>query len=105
MITNAYSLFDRKALIYSQPFYAPNDSVAMRTVGDACADPNTNLGRHPGDYVLFFVGSFDDQKGALVPLSPLVHIVDVLTLVPAPSPAPLFDRANGVDRHHFTHGE
>lgn len=105
MITNAYSLFDRKALMYSPPFFAPNDQVALRTVGDACRDPNHPIGQHPGDYVLFNLGSFDDSKGAMLPVSPLVHVVDVLALVPAPAPAPLFDRPNGVGRQHFTHGE
>lgn len=91
MITRAYSIYDRKALIYSAPFFAPNDQVATRTLGDAAADPNTSLGRHPGDYVLYFVGDFDDQKGILQSVAPLVHVVDLLSLVPPKSAGPLFN--------------
>lgn len=82
MINRAYSIFDRKALVYSSPFFALNDSVAARTCTDAVSDVNSSLGRHPGDYVLFLVAQFDDQTGAVVPVSPLVHVCDVLALVP-----------------------
>nr|AVQ10242.1 DNA binding protein VP5 [Gokushovirinae environmental samples] len=83
MRINAYSVFDRKTLAYHMPFYAPTDGAAVRTLADATADPNTSLGRHPNDYVLFEVGYFDDAAGALVATSPVRHIIDVIALVKA----------------------
>lgn len=81
MIIKAYSVYDRKALIYNAPFYAPTDGAAVRIVQDAANDPNSQLGRHPTDYVLFFVGEYDDQKGLLAAQSPLVHVMDIAAMV------------------------
>lgn len=90
MKLNAYSLYDVKALIYSPPFFSMNDAVAKRNVADTVADPNTSLGRHPADYILYCVGEFDDQTGFLTRHDPRIHVADVVSLVPPPAPAPLF---------------
>lgn len=90
MILNAYSIFDRKALQYHPPFFASTDGAAIRSVGDLVSDLNTNVGRHPADYVLFLVGRYDDSNGSFLPLSPLAHVVDAVALVPAAPSGPLF---------------
>lgn len=82
MMLNAYSVFDLKTLAYHPPFYAATDAAAIRIVSDVVVDPNTQLGRHPADFVLYAVGIFDDQKGALLAHSPLVHVADCAALVP-----------------------
>lgn len=81
MKLRAYSVYDRKALIYMQPFYALTDGAALRIVADAANDAQSALGRHPADYVLFCVGEYDDQKGLLSALAPLEHVIDVQALV------------------------
>lgn len=88
MIQNAYTLFDRKSLLYSPPFYTLNHEIAKRMVCDVARDLNTSVGRHPTDFVLLCVGHYDDAKGALVPLHPIEHVADVVSLLPAPVPAP-----------------
>lgn len=90
MIMRCYSVYDRKALVYNPPFYAPTDGAAIRIVSDAANDQN-QLGRHPHDYVLFCVGTYDDQLGRLEPVVPLAHIIDVGALVTNQPPLP-FDR-------------
>lgn len=81
-----YSIFDNKALVYGVPFFAPTDGFAIRTFGDLAGDTGTTVGRHPSDFSLFCVGTYDDQKGTLAALSPLRHVVDavaVLTVQPS----------------------
>lgn len=107
MLLNAYSIYDRKALQYHPPFYASTDGAAARSLSDLVQDQNTTVGRHPTDYVLYAVGTYDDQKGLLAPLSPLRHVVDAAAFVkiqpelfgradnPPPAPAPT---ANGEAR-------
>lgn len=90
MILNAYSLFDRKALTYSPPFFQATHGLATRLVSDLALDPNTTVGRHPADFVLYHVGRWDDSGVGLSPISPLVHVVDVLSLLPKPVDTPLF---------------
>lgn len=91
MILKAYCVFDVKALNYHQPFFALNDAVALRMIGDVVSDLNTSLGRHPRDYVVFCVGEFDDGRGQVTPYLPLVHVVDCVALVPPTAAGPLFN--------------
>jgi len=81
MITNAYTIYDRKALQYHPPFYAVADGAAVRIVQDLVADNQTQLGRHPHDFVLYRCGAYDDSKGQLLPASALQHIIDASALV------------------------
>lgn len=90
MIQNCYSIYDRKALVYSPPFYAVNHGAAIRMVTDAVADPNTSLARHPADYVLYCVGAWDDAKGRLHAVDPLDHVIDVISTVSVSRQAELF---------------
>lgn len=83
MIINVYSIFDRKALVYHLPYFAQTHAVAVRTLSDVVADPNTTFGRHPNDYVLYCIGRYDDAKGAMLPLSPMDHVIDAIALVKA----------------------
>lgn len=76
MILQAYSIFDRKALQYHPPFYASTDGQAVRNFSDLANDPNTTVGRHPSDYVLYCVGCYNDANGFLEPFSPLRHVMD-----------------------------
>lgn len=113
MLHRAYSVFDRKSLVYSPPFYSHTDSSAVRALSDGVADVRSAIGAHPMDYVLFFVGTYDDAKGRLEPISPLVHVIDAVALVKAPPPDMFTLKAapNGVAQddalpsNHFTHGE
>lgn len=81
MLTNAYSIFDNKALIFNVPWFQPTHGAATRILADLANDPTTNIGRHPGDYVLYQIGTYDDAKGIMTPLSPLVHVMDAISLV------------------------
>lgn len=88
MILKAYSVFDNKALQYHQPFFTSTDGAATRMVRDLVEDNNTQLGRHPSDFSLWFVGTWDDQHARFDAVTP-VHVVDAVALVPAPV-TPLF---------------
>lgn len=83
MMMRCYTVFDRKTLSYHLPYYAVNDSAAVRTLSDAVSDVNSLYGRHPNDFVLYCCGTFDDQKGAMEPSSPLLHVIDAIALVKA----------------------
>jgi hypothetical protein len=81
MLTHAYSVYDRKGLIYNAPFFAVTDGSAVRSFQDLANDPQTSVGRHPMDYVLYRVGSFDDAAGLLIPNVPILHVADAASLV------------------------
>lgn len=90
MILNAYTLHDLKARNFSPPFFAANHAVATRMLTDLVNDMNTTVGRHPADYRLFCVGSFDDQMGEIKYVPVHEHITDAVNCVAA-SPPDLFN--------------
>lgn len=104
MIIRCYSIYDRKALQYHPPFHAAADGAAARMVADLVADPNTTIGRHPGDYVLYYVGDYDDQTGAMIPAKVLVHVVDAMSFVAVEPQLPL-ERPPAADSKAATNGE
>ena len=77
----AFTIFDNKALQYHPPFFASTDGAAVRSLRDLVEDPNTTIGRHPTDYVLYCAGTYDDQNGQMTPEYPLRHILDAVALV------------------------
>ncbi len=60
-----FSIYDNKAGTWLDPFYATNEAVAQRTFSDAVNDPQSMFNKHPTDFVLFHVGTWDDQKGKI----------------------------------------
>lgn len=82
----AYTLHDVKAVNYSPPFFMPNDALARRACAELVLDRNTTVGRHPSDFKLYRVGTFDEGNGVLTPLSIIEHVLDIISLVPAVAP-------------------
>lgn len=81
MLLRAYTLHDVKALTYSPPFFQSNNALAIRMLDDLVNDKNTSVGRHPSDFKLYCVGSYDDSNGALTPLNIIEHVCDAIALV------------------------
>lgn len=89
MLLRAYTLHDVKALTYSPPFFQPNHALAIRMLSDLVTDTNTSVGRHPADFKMYCIGSYDDAKGQMTPLDIPEHIQDAVALVP-PKAADMF---------------
>ncbi len=70
MLTHVYSIFDTASGAYLRPFTAQADGEATRLFSDLVADPEHAVGRHPEDYSIFRLGSFNDQNGALTVEAP-----------------------------------
>lgn len=59
---NVYAVYDRKAKVYAQPMLLTNDEVAIR-VFTMSITPGTMLYSFPEDYVLAYLGTFDEHTG------------------------------------------
>lgn len=90
MLLRGYTIYDNKALQYHSPWFAASDGAAIRAFQDLVNDHNTTLSRHPGDYSLWWMGTYDDNKGHFHSQVPLVHVIDATALVHI-APSPLFD--------------
>jgi len=61
-----YSIQDTMAQAWYQLSLFHNDQAAQRMFLDLCKDPNTPVGAHPEDHILFALGMWDEQEGKLV---------------------------------------
>jgi len=65
MIQKIYSVYDTKVGAYLQPFFCPAKGAAIRSFSDIANEKDSQIGRHPGDYVLFELGSWDDSNASV----------------------------------------
>lgn len=70
MIVNCYSVYDAKLADYHMCIYDIKDEGAVRQFVDVLSDKNHRWARHPEDYSLWFVGSYDTASGELVKAVP-----------------------------------
>lgn len=63
MILRIFSVYDIKAEVFSPPFFMSTAGEAIRAFKDLVNDPNTTIGRHPEDYRLMALGTFDNGSG------------------------------------------
>ncbi len=61
MITQIFTVYDSKAEAYLPPFFMQSRGLAIRSFTDTVNDPKTQLHNHPGDFMLMYVGKFDDS--------------------------------------------
>lgn len=65
-----YSVYDKAVSAYLQPFYARSTGEAIRSFTQLANDKGSNVYRHPHDFVLFALGSFDDTDGLFDGIEP-----------------------------------
>lgn len=64
MIRRIFSIYDIKAELFSPPFYMATAGEAVRAFKDLVNDNQSSISRHPGDYRLMCLGTWDDAAGA-----------------------------------------
>jgi len=62
-----YTVYDNKAEQYGNPVASRTDAEARRQFGVVARDPSTEIGKHPEDFVLFRIGSYDNETGIITP--------------------------------------
>jgi hypothetical protein len=58
-----FSIFDSASGVYDGPFKARTDAEAIRAFSGVVADAEHPVGRHPEDFTLVKVGSWNDGTG------------------------------------------
>lgn len=76
MIVNAYAYFDKKARLYSVPFFAQNDEFAKREFA-RCIFESQGKFSPLADYDLYKVGTFSTHGGLLLSCD-LEYLTDYL---------------------------
>lgn len=68
------AVFDSAVNAYGRPFFCRARGEALRAFADEVQNKDTEFGRHPEDYALAMLGSFDEVRGELHPCAPEVLV-------------------------------
>lgn len=66
MIHKIFTIYDEKAKAYYPPFYLHQTGMAVRIFSDMVNDPQNKINKHPSDYTLFDIGTFNDNTALIV---------------------------------------
>lgn len=69
MIVHIFAVFDSKAKNFGQPFFSLSREVAQRAFMSAVHEPESMLCKHPTDFSLFELGTFNDSNGIFTTLA------------------------------------
>lgn len=69
-----YAIYDSVSVAYMQPFFCINEQVAMRHFRNLANDSQSNIARNPQDFVLYQIGTFDDQSAEIIADTPAKHL-------------------------------
>lgn len=58
-----YSIYDTKAEHYGNPVFIRTDAEARRMFSQIAGDTETEIGKHPEDFLLYRLGTWDAEKG------------------------------------------
>lgn len=88
MTQQVFTVYDCKAEQYLQPFTTNTVGVAERMFAELVNTPGHQFNRHPGDYTLYRIGTFDTHDAVLAP-SPMTAIANGLNVVRSSDPSPV----------------
>lgn len=71
MKLKVYTIYDAASGAYMRPFFCLAHGQAMRMFGDLVKDKNHDVGKHPKDYSLHYLGAFQDNDAKFVDLQNL----------------------------------
>lgn len=63
-----FSILDRATKLYGAPMTFLHQGIALRSFTDQINDPQSDLFRHPQDYDLYELGTFDSETASFVGL-------------------------------------
>ncbi len=67
MLLRAFTVYDSKVEAYLRPFFMQTASEAIRAFRDTVNDGQSAFSKHPEDYTLFDIGTFDETTGEMIP--------------------------------------
>jgi hypothetical protein len=70
-----YNVYDMKIKVWGKPNFAfRNTAEALRSFEIAINEAGTQFNRHPEDYAMYEIGTFDDETGIITMLDPKISL-------------------------------
>lgn len=79
MLNYLCAVRDRQLNAFMRPFAAQSLGQAIRSFRDITNDPQSDIHKHPEDYELYHVGTFDDDNGKLSQVGDLPKQIAIAT--------------------------
>lgn len=64
----AFTLLDTKSGIHMPPYFAVNESLGLRVLKDIVDNQESIVARHPDDFSLYLVGTYNETSGEILPV-------------------------------------
>lgn len=80
MKLKAYAIYDNKAAAFGRPFFQSQDGQATRMLADLVNDNSTTIFKHPEDYSVYRIGSYNDENGELIKEAP-AHLANAIVFI------------------------
>ena len=84
MLFTVFSIYDSAISTWLPPIYARNKGEMLRNFADGVADAKSQLAKHPGDYSLFELGTWDDDKCLFTMLKAPIRLCLALDFIQKP---------------------
>lgn len=86
-ILQCLAIRDVKVEAFNRPFFTPTVGAGLRAFSDEVqrVDGNNEMNRHPADFALYNLGSYDDSTGSLSPLPQPQLIAEASSCLPSGS--------------------
>ena len=80
MLLKIVSVRDSAIDAFGRPIFVASTGQAVRSFGDEVNNAQGEMAKHPADYELYLLGSFDDSSGAFDTADPvmLARAVDLV---------------------------
>lgn len=76
-----FAIYDSKAEAFDRPFVFQTLGQALRGFTDAVKDPSHHFAKHPEDYSLFELGTYDESSALIEQHKAPVRVVTALECV------------------------
>lgn len=80
MKQKVFAIRDSKAEVYLQPFFRKTHGEAERDFRQLVKDEKSLVSKYPEDYDLYFIGSYDDELGAIEKLETPQHVIKAIAI-------------------------
>ena len=65
MMHKLFTIYDQKAQAYLPPFFMHQTGMALRVFSDCVNSNDHQFGKHPADYTIFELGTFNDETAII----------------------------------------
>lgn len=82
MLFHVTAIRDAKSKLFSTPMFFTTPAVAIRSFGDAVTGKESDFSRHPEDYSMYLLGTYEDSSGRFQTEVEPAFLISATNLVP-----------------------